>query len=82
MLCTIGTSMRRLDRWDRAQLITVEDNPIAKLPTLLIGYCEDLTVEVLKEEGDNGVLGVILLRENDKNGGLLTTELLGIDKMF
>ena len=33
----------------------------------------------MEEEGDNGVLGIVLLRENDKNGGLLVTKLFRID---
>ena len=62
-----------------AQLITEEDHPVFQLPTVLVRHSEQLTGERLNHEAGHKVLAGILLREYEKDGGLLRGKILGVD---
>ena len=60
--------------WDgRAgtQLISKKDHPILQTATVLIRHSEDFPVEVLDDEGNHEILGRVLLRKDEEDGGFL-----------
>ena len=46
---------------------------------VLVGYGEDLPVELLDHQGHHEVFGQIFLRQHDKDGAFRIAELLGVD---
>ena len=71
--------LQRLDGRAGAQLICKEDHSILESPTVLVGHGEDLTVQILENQGYHEILGLILLGQYDKDGRFLITELLSIN---
>ena len=61
------------------QLITKEDNTVFQFAAVLIRYCEQLTGEVLDHQASHEVLRLILLRQDEEDGGFLRREHLGVN---
>ena len=70
---------QRLDGRAGAQLVGKKDYPVLQPPAVLVRHGEDLPVQVLEDQADHEILGLILLREYDEDGGLLVAEGLRID---
>ena len=72
MLCTIGTSIRPrereaenissrgLDGRAGAQLIRKKDYPVFQTSAVFIRHGEDLPVQVLEDQADHKILGLVL----------------------
>ena len=56
------------------QLIAKEDNTVFQFAAVLICYCEQLTGEVLDHQACHKVLRLILLRQDEEDGGFLRSE--------
>ena len=70
---------QRLDRRAGAQLVGKKDHPVFQPSAVLVRHGEDLPVQVLENEADHEILGLVLLREYDEDGGLLIAEGLRVD---
>lgn len=63
----------------RSELIAKEDTAVLELTAVLICNGQDLTVELLNDKGNHEEGVGVFLRHNDKDGRLLTAELLGVN---
>ena len=70
--------LQRLDGRACPKLICKEDHPVLEPPAVLIGHGEDLPVQVLEDQADHEILGLILLGQYDKDGGFLIAKLLRV----
>ena len=55
-----------LDLWQGAKLVAVEHCPVGKLPTVVIGYRQDLPVQLLDDQRDHEELRGIFFRHHQK----------------
>ena len=70
---------RGFDLRQRSELIAKEDTAVLELTAVLICNGQDLTVELLNDKGNHEEGVGVFLRHNDKDGRLLTAELLGVN---
>ena len=61
-----------------SQLVAEEGHPVLQLPTVLVGHREELPAQVLDHQPSHEVLGGILLRQDEEDGGLSAGEGLGV----
>lgn len=52
---------------------------IGELPAVLVGYRQNLAVELLDDQADDEILCVIFFRHDEENGAFLRTESLRVD---
>ena len=61
------------------ELVAEEDAPVLQLAALFIGNSQDLTIELLNDQGDHEEGVGIFLRHDNEDSRLLAAELLGVD---
>ena len=61
------------------QLIAKENNAVFQFAAVLIRYCEQLTGEVLDHQARHEVLRLILLRQDEEDGGFLRRKLFRVN---
>ena len=71
--------LQGLDGRAGTQLIREKNHSVFQPPTVLIRHGENLPVQVLEDQADHEILGLVFLRKYDKNGGLLIAEGLRVD---
>ena len=72
-------NLQGLDGRAGTQLIREKNHSVFQPSTVLIRHGENLPVQVLEDQADHEILGLVFLRKYDKNGGLLIAEGLRID---
>ena len=72
-------NLQGLDGRAGTQLVREKNHSVFQPPTVLIRHGENLPVQVLEDQADHEILGLVLFRKYDENGGLLIAEGLRID---
>lgn len=67
-----------LDLWHGAILVTVEHRPVGELPAVVIGYRQDLPVQLLDDEAHHEELRGIFFRHHQEKSGFFFAEGFGV----
>ena len=70
--------LRRLDLWQRPELVGVEHGPVGQFPAVLIRHGEDLPVQLLDDEAHHEEFIGIFFRHHQEQCGLLLAESLRV----
>ena len=72
-------NLQGLDGRAGTQLIREKNHSVFQPPTVLIRHGEDLPVQILEDQADHEILGLVLLREYDEDSGFFIAEGLRVD---